>query len=99
MGDCRIPRTAMYRQSGKCRLGQDISARSGGETGEQRRPILRLVLAGLALVHDLVLIVVHDRPPCIATYTAPIACFDSITATEIIVDTHISQPLAKRKSC
>lgn len=31
-------------------------------TGEQRRPILRLVLAGLALVHDLVLIVVHDRP-------------------------------------
>lgn len=44
------------------RLGQDISARSGGETGEQRRPILRLVLAGLALVHDLVLIVVHDRP-------------------------------------
>ena len=42
-------------------LGQDISARSGGETGEQRRPILRLVLAGLALVHDLVLIVVHDR--------------------------------------
>ena len=43
-------------------LGQDISARSGGETGEQRRPILRLVLAGLALVHDLVLIVVHDRP-------------------------------------
>lgn len=62
MGDCRIPRTAMYRQSGKCRLGQDISARSGGETGEQRRPILRLVLAGLALVHDLVLIVVHDRP-------------------------------------
>lgn len=44
------------------RLGQDISARSGGETGEQRRPILRLVLAGLALVHDLVLIVVHDHP-------------------------------------
>ncbi|ERI83885.1 hypothetical protein BIFBIF_00413 [Bifidobacterium bifidum ATCC 29521 = JCM 1255 = DSM 20456] len=37
--------------------------------------------------------------PCITTYTAPIACFDSITATEIIVDTHISQPLAKRKSC
>lgn len=43
------------------RLGQDISARSGGETGEQRRPILRLVLADLALVHDLVLIVIHDR--------------------------------------
>ena len=43
-------------------LGQDISARSGGETGEQRRPILRLVLAGLALVHDLVLIVIHDCP-------------------------------------
>lgn len=44
------------------RLGQDISARSGGETGEQRRPILRLVLADLALVHDLVLIVIHDCP-------------------------------------
>ena len=62
MGDCRIPCTAMYRQSGKCasvrifrRAQAARPANSVAQSCDSSSRISRLV-------HDLVLIVIHDCP-------------------------------------
>lgn len=85
IGDCRIPCTAMYRQSGKCAsvriFRRAQAAKPANSVAQSCDSSSRVSRWSMTLFCSLFM--------SIATYTAPIACFDSISATEIFVDTHV----------